>query len=131
MPSESLQRILYVEDEASMRTIVQVALEDVGGFVLRVCHSGAEALVSIAEFHPQLILLDVMMPIMTGPQLLERLRASPNTANIPVIFMTALDDEDEVENFRAMGVADVILKPIDPATLAADVREIWDVIPDQ
>ncbi|MCB1734448.1 MAG: response regulator [Gammaproteobacteria bacterium] len=130
MPRESLKRILYVEDEASMRTIVQVALEDVGGFVLRVCHSGAEALASVVEFRPQLILLDVMMPVMTGPQLLENLRTIPEAAKVPVIFMTALDDEDEIEKFRSMGVVDVILKPIDPATLAEDIREIWDEMPD-
>lgn len=127
-PREPLQRILYVEDEESMRTIVQVALGDVGGFSLRSCRSGEEALATVRAFNPQLILLDVMMPGMSGPEILTRLKSTPETHDIPVIFMTALDDEEEIERYRALGAAEVILKPIDPANLAEDVREIWDEI---
>lgn len=123
-----LERILYVEDEASMRAIVQVALEDLGGFELRVAATGQEALRIGPDYEPQLIIMDVMMPGMDGPTTLRAMREVPVLANTPVVFMTALDDQDEIEGYKQMGIADVILKPIDPATLAEDVREIWQEI---
>lgn len=122
---EDLQRILYVEDEASMRAIVQVALEDMGGFELRLAATGQEALRIAAEYDPQLIIMDVMMPGMNGPATLRAMREIPALSNVPVVFMTAMDDQEEIQGFKEMGVADVILKPIDPTVLAKDVEEIW------
>ena len=74
------------------------------------------------EWNPDVILLDVMMPVMDGPATLSRLRANPMTADIPVIFMTARAQARELDRFRSIGAVGVIAKPFDPMTLAASVR---------
>ena len=120
-----LERILYVEDEPDIQAVARVALELLGGFQIRVCSQGAEALQEIRAFAPDLVLLDVMMPGMDGPATLQRLRADPETAHIPVIFLTAKVQASEVALYQAMGALNVIAKPFDPMTLADQVRSIW------
>lgn len=125
-----LTRILYVEDEPDIREVAQMALELLGGFELCVCESGARAIARAASFRPQLALLDVMMPGMDGPTTFERLRAIPELAGLPVIFMTAKVQPQEVGQYLALGAVDVIGKPFDPMTLADQVRAVWRRIPD-
>ncbi|MFP8776959.1 response regulator [Hydrogenophaga sp. RWCD_12] len=121
----SLERILYVEDEPDIQAVAAMALEMVGGFQVKVCSSGEEALQEVRSFAPDLILLDVMMPGMDGPGTLRALRAMPATARVPVAFMTAKVQPEEVEHYRALGALDVIAKPFDPMTLSTRVRDIW------
>ena len=104
----TLQRILYVEDEPLVQTIAKVALVKVGGFNLRICDSGAQALQEVKAFAPQLILLDVVMPGMDGPATLVQLRQDPDTAAIPVVFLTANTDPKEIAHYRSLGAVDVI-----------------------
>ncbi|MBK7003860.1 MAG: response regulator [Burkholderiales bacterium] len=121
----TLQRILYVEDEPLVQTIAKVALVKVGGFNLRICDSGAQALQEVKAFAPQLILLDVVMPGMDGPATLVQLRQDPDTAAIPVVFLTANTDPKEIAHYRSLGAVDVIAKPYNPMTLAEQVRQVW------
>jgi len=124
--TRALRTILLVEDNHDIRTIVKAALESVGGFEVRACESGAEALAAVAGFAPQLILLDVMMPDLDGPGVLVRLRERPDTKGIPVVFLTAKATKDEVERLRALGAADVLTKPFDPMTLHERVKAAWE-----
>ncbi len=121
-----LQKILYVEDEPDIRAVAQLALEMVGGFTLKICESGAQALQEGEAFAPDLVLMDVMMPEMTGPMTLERFKTMPGMASVPVIFMTAKVQPAEITQFKAMGAIDVIPKPFDPMQLANQVRKIWN-----
>ena len=123
--SKTLTRILYVEDETDIQAVARLALEAVGSFTVRVCSSGPEALVAIGEFVPDLVLLDVMMPGMDGPTTLRSLRALPDGAGIPVIFLTAKVQPAEVAQLKSFGALDVIAKPFDPMKLSDQVREIW------
>jgi CheY-like chemotaxis protein len=120
-----LKKILLVEDDPDIRIIVKSALEMLGGLEVRACASGAEALAAVAEFAPQLALLDVMMPELDGPGVLARLRALPATSALPVIFLTAKTASAEVERLRALGVAGILTKPFDPLTLHEQVQAIW------
>jgi len=120
-----LKKILYVEDEPDIQMIARVALENVGGFELCVCSSGAEAVEKAAGFGPDLFLLDVMMPGMDGPTTLTELRKIPQLANTPVMFMTAKVQPQEVEYLKTLNVADVIAKPFDPMGLATNIRDSW------
>ncbi len=120
-----LERILYVEDETDIQAVASLALEGVGGFTLCACSSGAEAVAAVADFRPDLLLLDVMMPGMDGPATLEAIRALPGTADIPVVFMTARVQAHEVAALNALGAIDVIAKPFDPMTLAEHLRRSW------
>jgi CheY-like chemotaxis protein len=122
---ELLSRILLVEDEEDIRAVAEVALETVGGFQLQVCASGQEALESIAGFAPQLVILDVMMPGMDGPETLREIRKLPEFAETPAVFMTAKVQADEIRSYLAEGAAGVIPKPFDPMALPDRVLEIW------
>jgi len=123
---EEINRILYVEDEADIQAVAKLALEQVGRFTLEVCSSGQEALEKAAQFSPQLMLLDVMMPDMDGPTTLGKLRNISGLENVPVIFMTARAQPHEVDEYISMGALDVIAKPFDPMTLSNQIREIWN-----
>lgn len=115
-------RILHVDDEPDIREVVELSLGLDPAFSVRSVNSGRAALAAVAEWTPDLILCDVMMPVMDGPTTLARLRAQPGTARIPVVFMTARAQSREIEQFKALGAAGVIPKPFDPMTLATAVR---------
>ncbi|MDM7949325.1 response regulator [Hydrogenophaga sp.] len=121
----SLQRVLYVEDEPDIQAVARLALEVVGGLMVKTCSSGEEALREATAFEPQLILLDVMMPGMDGPGTLRALRQRPSLVDVPVVFMTAKVQPQEVSSYTAMGALGVIAKPFDPMTLATQVRGLW------
>lgn len=120
-----LERILYIEDEADIREVALLALDVVGGFTVKACASGQEALAKAQAFAPQLILSDVMMPGLDGPATIKALREIPSLADVPVVFMTAKVQPTEIDHFKSLGVRDVISKPFDPMTLADQVRSIW------
>jgi two-component system, OmpR family, response regulator len=121
-----LKRILYVDDEPDIRAVAKMALENVGGFTVLLCASGAEALQRAVEFAPDLILLDVMMPEMDGPATLAALRRLPALATTPVLFFTAKVQAGEVEQFKKLGALDVVPKPFKPMQLSQTLRDIWE-----
>lgn len=120
-----LQRIMHVEDDHSIQQVAKIALEAVGGFTVHTCSSGQQALTDYEAFAPQLILLDVMMPGMDGPTTLQHLRQQFDLSKVPAIFMTAKVQNSEVESYKALGAADVVVKPFDPMTLSDQIRQIW------
>ncbi len=126
MTGRALTRIMLVEDEEDIQTVAKLALEAIGGFTVETCSSGKQALAAAPTFAPDLILLDVMMPDLTGPSTLQAMRANPELEKIPVIFMTAKVQSHEVSEYRAMGALGVIPKPFDPLTLANLIRQIWN-----
>ena len=114
------QRILYIEDEADLQWLVKHILESAGGFEVLVCGSGAEGLRCMESFAPDLVLLDVMMPEMDGFGVLRALRARPEGAAVPVVFLTARAQEGD--EYRALGADGVIAKPFEPNVLVEQVR---------
>jgi two-component system OmpR family response regulator len=118
----SALRILHVDDEPDIRDLVEISLGLDPAFTVRSCASSEEALGVVADWSPHLILVDVTMPGLDGPAMLARLRANPQTAQIPVVFMTARAQTKELERFKALGAIGVIPKPFDPMTLAEVVR---------
>ena len=123
-----LRTLLYVDDEPDLRIIVQTALNMAQGLTVHTAESGEQGLELARELQPDLLLLDVMMPGLDGPATLKRLRADPDLARIPVIFMTAKATPDNASRFRAMGASAVIAKPFDPMQLPAKVLSLWQAI---
>ncbi|MDH1056331.1 two-component system response regulator [Aquipseudomonas alcaligenes] len=113
-------QLLVVDDEpANLQVLRHILQED---YRLLFAKDGAKALELAAREKPELILLDVMMPGMTGYEVCAQLKATPATSAIPVIFVTALADvEDEAQGF-AVGAVDYITKPVSPAIVKARVR---------
>jgi CheY-like chemotaxis protein len=118
----TMLRILHVDDDPDIREVVEISLGLDPGFATRSCGSGTEALAAAIDWQPDIILCDVMMPVMDGPATLMQLRENALTANIPVIFMTARAQTRELDRFRSLGALGVIPKPFDPMTLAVSVR---------
>jgi CheY-like chemotaxis protein len=116
-------RTLSVDDEPDIREIIDLALGLDPLFMVRECSSGRDALRDAADWRPDLILLDVMMPVMDGLATLAELRADSHTAMIPVVFMTARTQAYERERFKSLGAAGVIAKPFDPMRLPSLVRD--------
>lgn len=114
------KRILYIEDETDLQWLVKHILESDGGFEVRVCSSGSEALDCIAEAAPDLILLDVMMPGMDGFSILRELHARPESAEVPVVFLTARPQQGD--EYLRSGALGVIGKPFEPRALIAQLR---------
>ena len=123
-------KILYVEDEQDIRTIARLSLEKIGGFTVNICGSGEEALDVVADFKPDIILLDVMMPEMDGLETYRALREIPACVDIPVVFMTARVQAHEIKQYQQLGAIDVISKPFSPMTLAEHVKTILEKIDD-
>jgi len=126
MTSKTPTKILFVEDEDDIRTVATMALEAVGGFVVRACRSGAEALEAAPLAGADLLLLDVMMPGMDGPATLSALRRIPATANTPVIFMTAKVQGSEIASYAVLGALGVIPKPFSPMDFPGQVRRMLE-----
>lgn len=123
---EVFERVMCVEDDADIRTILDFSLGGIGGFGLSLCASGPEALERVEAFRPQLVLLDVMMPEMSGPETLIKLRALPVMQGVPIVFLTAKAMQDEVEALLECGATGIIVKPFDAVTLPQNIRIYWE-----
>lgn len=116
-------KLLHVEDDADIREIAKLSLELSGAFEVVQCASGPDALDVVEDFAPDVILLDMMMPGMTGKETLEHMRQMPTIKDTPAVFMTARAQEAELDELRAIGAAEVISKPFDPMTLSDQIKE--------
>lgn len=123
--NRSLYVILYIEDDPDIRELVTVALELEDGVRVVGCQTGgAEAVEMARSWHPQVILLDVMLPGTDGPKTLQLLRADDATQVIPVIFITAKAAKTEVTRLTELGALGVICKPFDPMGLLDQIRAL-------
>lgn len=121
---KTLQRIICVDDEPDMLMIIKLSLENIGGYQVLACASGLELLDMLDSWSPDLIILDAVMPGLTGLQTLARLREKEGGANVPVLFITGSAGVN-LEDFAVAGVIGVMGKPFDPLRLAEDVKNIW------
>ena len=122
--TDPLQRVMLVEDDPDIQAIALIALEDIGGLQVQTCATGFEALECFASFDPDLVLLDVMMPGLSGPETLTALRRLPNGKRVPVVFMTAKVQKGEVQEYLNLGAVGVVPKPFEPMTLADELRTL-------
>lgn len=115
--------VLYVDDDADIREIAEMALSLDPDLEVRTSASGSDALALVEQWKPQLILLDFMMPDLDGPATLRLLRQNSSLDEVPVVFITARTSSRDVESLLASGAAGVLAKPFDVLTLAAQCRE--------
>ncbi len=121
----SLKKIMIVEDEPDIRKLIELSLVKVGKLEVIVCASGEQALAKVEQEKPDLILLDVMMPGMDGVMTIRELKKRDSSCNIPVIFLTAKAQREEIASLLKTGAIEVITKPFDPLTLAEQVKKIY------
>ncbi|MBL3705475.1 response regulator [Sulfitobacter sp. BDSS02] len=114
-------RLMHVEDDEDIREVAKMALEFSGQFEIIQCPSGEEAIERAPEFKPEVLLLDVMMPGMSGPTTLQHLRKIEGLQDTPAIFMTARAQPSEIEELKAQSALTVVVKPFDPITLGDQI----------
>jgi two-component system phosphate regulon response regulator PhoB len=114
-------KVLVVEDEPAIREMIRFALSK-SDFKVRYAADGRKALLKINDKPPDIILLDWMMPNMSGPQLIRRLRKDSVTTDIPVIMLTAKVSEDDKVTGLNTGADDYIVKPFSPKELIARIN---------
>ena len=116
-------RILIVEDEGPLVTLLRYNLER-EGFAVSEASDGEEALLRAAEDHPDLILLDWMLPLLSGIEVCRRLRRQPESATVPIIMLTARGEEGDKVRGLDYGADDYVTKPFSPVELIARIRAL-------
>ena len=118
--------VLIVDDNEQNLELLHAYLDELGGEV-RVAHDGIEAIESVAKQAPDIILLDIMMPRMSGFQVCEKLKKDPATRDIPIIMVTALNEVGDVERAIDFGADDFLTKPVNKLELLTRVRSLLRV----
>lgn len=117
------QKILVVEDDRSIQSLISYKLKNTG-FEVSIASNGAEALEFLAKNSVDLILADLMMPVMSGKEFLVAVKKNDSTKDIPVVILTAKTLENEVIEGLSLGADDYIKKPFSPSELVARVRNV-------
>ncbi len=118
-----MARILVAEDERDIRDLISFTLQ-FAGFEVHVASNGVEAVELAPSLNPDLILMDVRMPRMTGYQACEALKSLPETKDTPIIFLSAKGQESEIQEGLGVGAVEYILKPFAPDELIERVRQV-------
>lgn len=113
------KRILMVEDDDALANVYMTRLQS-EGFDARRVNNGEDALATALSYHPDLVLLDIMMPKVSGFDVLDILRNTPETANLKIIMLTALSQDSEKQRAQSLGVDDYLVKS---QVVIADVIE--------
>lgn len=121
--TEKQINVLVVDDESAIREMIRFALGK-SDMTVRCAANGKEALEKITDRSPDIILLDWMMPNMSGPELTRRLRKNPLTKEIPIIMLTAKVSEDDKVTGLNAGADDYIIKPFSPRELVARINAV-------
>src|SRR5438046_9232100 len=129
MPDRPLNRVCYVEDDEDIQRIVRVSLERIGKMTVEVVSDPMVAIGAITAFKPDLVMLDWMMPGMDGPTLFRKMKLEPQTAALPVVFITAKATQRDMEELLALGAAATISKPFSPTDLPDQLRAPWPQLP--
>lgn len=117
-------KVLLVDDGKDMQRIIKMSLEFAGGHEVSLADDGMTGIEMAEKDHPDIILLDVMMPKMDGYETCKRLHENEETRDIPVIFLTAKAQRKEVEQGLKSGAIGYILKPFDAMKLSQEVDEL-------
>lgn len=121
--STSSGRILVVDDEKAIRLICRLNLET-AGFETLEAGDGATALRLARTEHPDLVLLDIMLPLLDGWAVAEELAADPETREIPILFLTARSERKDISRGHALGGVGYVTKPFDPISVTETVTKV-------
>jgi CheY-like chemotaxis protein len=119
-----IAKVMVVDDDDDVRAVIEIAMRKIGNWQVVSVASGEAAIERARHEQPDVILLDVMMPSLDGPATMARLREAPETAGIPVIFLTAKVQQHELDRYLALGASGVIRKPFDVTQLPDEIQRI-------
>ena len=116
--------ILIVDDNRQNLELLEVYLEELSGVTISTAADGIDAMAKIAEERPDLILLDIMMPRMSGFEVCKQIKGSPKTRDIMIVMVTALNETGDIERATECGADDYLSKPIDRKALVDLVKTL-------
>lgn len=118
------KKILIIDDDDGLRAVIKLSLKTVAGWEVITAASGKEGLILAEKLQPDAILLDMILPEMNGQEIWQKLAENPATKQIPVIFLTASDDLQEVKELLPGKRIKAIAKPFTPNELVSQIRKI-------
>jgi len=116
-------RVVLIDDDPDLRKLVKLALEFTAGWEVTAAPDGVEGIEAVRRVKPDVAVVDYMMPGMDGYEVCQRLKSDPDTADVPLVFLTARKELDEAK-VQEVGAAGVVVKPFDPEHLADQLREL-------
>lgn len=116
-------RVVLVDDDPDLRKLVKLTLEFTAGWQVEVAGDGAEGIAAVRATKPDVAVVDLMMPGMDGYEVCEQLKGDPETAAVPVVFLTARKELDEAR-VKELGAAGVVVKPFEPDELAGELLRL-------
>jgi len=119
------KKVLIVDDEPGIIVALQFLMEQ-SGYATMVAFSGEEAMEAVAKHHPDLMLLDIMLPVVDGFEVCQRVRENPDWNNIRIVLVTALGNEANVTKGLDLGADAYVTKPFSNADLVAKVKELLE-----
>lgn len=128
MAAKPLTKVIIVDDDTDILKVVEFSLDMMEGVTFKYCTSGQDGIVEAIKFQPDLMIVDVMMPNMSGIDMVKAMRLLPTLSKIPVIFLTAKVQKEEIDECHQAGVDYIIPKPFDPCTLPDTILEMWNTI---
>lgn len=120
----SVKQILVIDDEIHLCQVIQACIENLTNWSVTTAHSAKEGLKQAEIAQPDVILLDVMMPGISGTTLIQQFQANPITRTIPIVLLTARTQATDRAEFAQLAIAGVITKPFDPLKLTVQIAEI-------
>ncbi len=117
------RKVLLVDDEAGFAELLKDLLQ-MDNYEVEVAHDGQEGLEKIDTFHPDVIISDVVMPRLSGFEMFKRVKANPNVAAIPFLFITGFQDDRVLAEARKIGVFGILRKPVDIEQIETRLKEL-------
>ncbi len=121
--SSSVKTILIADDDEDLRLLVQVTLEQPTYRILTAA-DGSQALKTARQYHPDLLVIDWMMPGLSGCEVIDQLRRESSTATIPIIMLTAKSDQEAHDRMSSFALVGYLVKPFSPLELIKKVQEV-------
>lgn len=118
-------KVLVIDDDKSVQLIAKVGLVDLAKLEVLLCSSASEGLAQARSFQPDLILMDIMMPEMTGTEALEVFRSISQFKDIPIVIMSAMSGSSNLDEYYQLGATAVICKPLNPSNLGNQLLKIY------
>ncbi len=120
------KKILLVDDEVGFLSVIQEALE-IRGFDVVTAKSAIEAGLELSSKLPDLILMDIKMPGIDGLQACTAIKKNPNTANVPIMVVSAISEDAQVKRAHKIGISDYFVKPVDIEKLVNRIKEVLGI----
>jgi len=119
-------QILIVEDDTVLRELLEFLLQR-EGYQTQCCNDGEAAQERLRAFTPDLVLLDLQLPIVSGAELIQWLRSRDLSHELPILVLTSLQDDDDIANALDSGANDYMVKPFQPKELQARIRKLLNI----